>query len=445
MSIKSILYRKLLKSGPTNGQYQGTELCRRKMRTQAAGRALETLCAILRLGGADGQDATLSAAICESRVDWQTTIALAGRHLLLPALWPALAGKKMAQSIPQALRQFFAERGPGVADSKSEQNVFLLLEEWFTANAARNRAIRAQLGEILAALNAADVVPGLIKGGRLLLAGDWPYSAGRILRDIDLLLPPGDWAAGVATLTAIGYSPVLGDISAPRRGGALTRPGEHAEIDLHIAPLSLHEPLPLPGYLTAAGFWHAAETVCADGSTYRRLPAAESMVHGIVHTEIADLNHAAGDWALRYLYETAVLTRDLAHAPDWSVLRALAGSPLFVPLQAHLEAARALFGATLPEDFAPGKAARRQFRRCRRNLLHPRSLRRFSFLVHKLRQAMSEWYLRRKGYYPDAAGGAMGLWRARLRMLRDVGRRYGTGLLRAFLGGDDDPLPPPRV
>jgi hypothetical protein len=361
--------------------------------------------------------------------------------LLLPALWPALLDKKLAQPIPSAVRQFMAERAGESAGGR--QNVFLLLESSFNANAARNRAIEAQLGQILRALNAAGVVPGLVKGARLLLAGNWPCIAGRTLRDIDLLVAPADWSAGIAALQAIGYRPAGCDLTRPRQGAALVGPGGPADIDLHVTPLSLHEPVVLPSYLTAEGFWERAETVAMEGLAYRLLPAAESLVHGIVHTEIADLNYAAGDWALRYLHESAVLSRN--PACDWAVLAALKRTPLARPVEAHLLAARELFDAVLPVGFASSPAARRQFRRCRRNINHPRTLRRVSLLAHKFRQAMSEWYLRRKGYYPAASSGPWPLWRARLKSLRALLRDYGPRVPRVLLGGADDPLPPPRV
>ena len=404
--------------------------------------ALDTLVAILRLGD-DARSEALRTAMREGRVDWEATVALADLHLLLPALWPVLIERKLAEPVPPPLRKFLVERERNSADGSARRNVFMFLEDRFAANAARNRTIQAQLGEIVGALNAAGIVPGLIKGARLLLAGDWRYVAGRTLRDIDLLLAPGDWAVGIEALQAVGYQLIYGSDDRPQQGAALVRPGGPAEIDLHATPLTLHEPVWLPNYLTAEGFWERAATIADDGLAYRILPAAESLAHGVVHTEIADLNYAAGDWTLRYLHETAVLSQ--APACDWSVLAALAGTPLSRPVEAHLLAARDLFGAALPEGFAISPAARRQFLRCHRNISHPRTLRRFSMLVHKFRQAMSEWYLRRMGYYPQSGGTPADLWRGRLWMLWDLLRVYGPRLLRRPFGGDGDPLPPPRV
>jgi len=403
--------------------------------------ALDTLAAILRLGDQTHSEA-LRPAMKEGVINWRATLALADRHLLLPALWPALTEKKLAEPVPLPLRQFLVEREWNVADGSARQNVFLFLEDQFAANAARNRMIRGQLGEIIGALNAAGIVPGLIKGARLLLAGDWRYVAGRTLRDIDLLIEPGDWSAGLRAIGAVGYRPAQIHSDQPRQGAAFVGPGP-ADIDLHVTPLTLHEPVPLPSYLTAEGFWERAATITDDGLVYRLLPPAESLAHGIIHTEIADLNYTAGDWALRYLHETAVLSQD--PACDWSVLAALAESPLSRPVEAHLLAARDLFGAALPKGLASSPAASRQFRRCRRNITHPRSWRRCSVLAHKFRQAMSEWYLRRTGYIPQTGYTRAELWRGRLWVLRDLLRIHGPRLLRRPFGGDGDPLPPPRV
>ena len=432
------------KTSGNNGRVAAREQNRKhRGRSASPGGTLETLVGILRIGKDVERTERLRAAIKEGRVSWETTVALAELHLLLPALWPALVEKRLAEPVPPTLRRFLIERERNSADGTARRNVMLFLEDRFSANAARNRLIRAQLAEIIGALNAAGVVPGLIKGARLLLAGDWRYVAGRTLRDIDLLLAPGDWAAGMEAMQSVGYLPIHGDHDQPQQGAALVRQGGSAEIDLHTTPLTLHEPVSLPSYLTAEGFWERAATITDEGLVYRLLPAAEALVHGIVHTEIADLNYAAGDWTLRYLHETAVLSQD--PAIDWSVLAALAGTPLSVAVEAHLLAARDLFGAALPEGFAYSPAAHRQFRRCRRNISHPRTWRRLSMLTHKFRQAMSEWYLRRKGYLPEASGGRKALWRARLWLLRHLLQDYGPRFIRLLVGGTDDPLPPPRV
>ena len=407
--------------------------------------ALDTLCAILSLAPSPQEADSAAAAMRAGRIDWQATVDLAEQHLLLPALWPALLEKKLATALPPSLRQFLDGRGTEAAGGAERQPVFLVLEGAYAANLARNRAIRAELLAILAALNGTGIEPGLLKGSRLLLAAASDDSAWRVLRDIDLLLRPQDWSAGLAALGALGYHASGGDSDMPRQGVALVRQAGPTQIDLHVSPLSLHAPVPLPTWLGAEGFWQRAEALAVEGRRYRRLPTAESLVHGIIHTEIADLNYEAGDWVLRYLYETAKVTRRTAERLDWSTVQAISDETLAGALSAHLLAANRLFGALLPADFAAGPSALRQYRRCRRNLLHPQSIRRAAFLVHKLRQAMSPWYLQRKGYCPEPGGSRLQLWRARLCLLADLLRWQLPRLLRRPLGGADDPVPPPRV
>jgi hypothetical protein len=224
--------------------------------------------------------------------------------------------------------------------------------------------------------------------------------------------------------------------------------GDNVEIDLHRRPLSLHGPADLPAYLTEEGFWWHTIPLDLPGLRCRQLPASESLIHSILHTEVADLNFAAGDWPLRYLYETAVLTRDPTIRLDWSLLTELTGDDLGLPIRAHLHAASRLFGATLPDGFARSWRLGRHFQRCRANARHPQSIRRVNILVHKLWQAMSPWYLRRKGFYESTGGdrsAGTGLWRARGRALADLARRYGRRLPRLLFGADDNGVPPPRV
>jgi hypothetical protein len=68
-------------------------------------------------------------------------------------------------------------------------------------------------------------------------------------------------------------------------------------------------------------------------------------------------------------------------------------------------------------------------------------------LLHKLRQAMSEWYLRRNGFYKAGSTEHRGmeLWRARLRAFGGLFGRYGRQLPRLLSGDRDSGLPPPRV
>jgi hypothetical protein len=405
---------------------------------------LGALAAMLSIDPRPAEVIALRATLADRRFAWPTVLALADSHLMLAQLWPALLDKGLAVPVPDPLRGFLdRRRTPGDGRSRS---VWLVLEESHAANAARNERIRRQTIEAIGALNGAGVEPAVLKGARLLLAGDSPYLRGRCLRDIDLVVPRAAWAAGALALRAIGYA---GDVAPPgeaRQESSFTRPGEGASIDLHIAPLTLHEPAALPSYLTGDGLWARARRIERDGAVYHALPPGESLIHSILHTEVADLNYVAGDWALRYLYETAVLAGDPASGIDWSLAQSLDGTVFGPPLRAHLHAAQRLFGGVPAAALQPSWRRRRHFLRCRLNASHPGSIRRVNFLLHKFRQAMSTWYLQREGFYRyDRPGSAaVELWRARLRALGAVARLYGARLPRLLLGADSG-LPPPRV
>ena len=400
---------------------------------------LDSLLAILRLGAGRDDRAALGQAMEQGLVDWKATAALAGQHLLLPALWPALSEKKLAAPMPEALRRFLGERSGGEG-----KNFLLALEEMYLANAARNAGIRRQALQAVAALNAAGIEPAALKGTRLLLAGDSVFARARCLRDIDLVVADSLWARAGVALEEAGYVKT----GSAAHADSFIAANSIVEIDLHRSPLSLHAPAALPAYLTPEGFWPRTIAIDLAGQRCRQLPPGERLVHSILHTEVADLNFAAGDWPLRYLYETAVLTRDPATAIDWSVVESLAGDDLGLPLRAHLYAANRLFGGKLGEGFAESPRLRRHFRRCRLNARYPRSVRRVNMLAYKFRQAMTPWYLRRKGYLPADAGparGHAGLWSARVRALADLVRHHGLHLPRLLFGDDDDSVPPPRV
>jgi hypothetical protein len=402
---------------------------------------LNALRAILRLDASEADVAAIGQAMGEGLIDWDALAALAMQHLLAPAIWPALARKRLATPMPQAMRQFLSARAEA---SGKGRNFLLALEDMYLANAARNGRIRAQALNAIAALNAVGIEPAALKGTRLLLGGVSPFRHVRCLRDIDLVVPAGGWAKACAALRGAGYR----DGSIASHAAAFILAGDGVEIDLHRRPLSLHAPADLPAYLTEDGFWDRAIPIDLPVFRCRQLPAGESLVQSILHTEVADLNFAAGDWALRYLYETAVITRDPTIRLDWSAVNDLAGDELGLPLRAHLHAANVLFDGGLPDGFTRSWRLRRHFLRCRTNARHPRSIRRVNILVHKLRQAMSPWYLRRKGFYDRLEGdrrARAGLWRARARALAVLLHRHGRRLPRLLFGDDDSGVPPPRV
>jgi hypothetical protein len=400
---------------------------------------LTSLTAILRLGSDDGpgteQQALLARAIAQGGVDWDRLMSFARQHLLAPALWPALLAKELASPLPEAMRAFLAQRR-GAAGG---QHYLLALEDDHRANIARNAAIRRQAMGVIATLNAAGIEPAALKGTRVILAGQSSFADARMLRDIDLVVPGDAWALAQTALAAAGYR----HVGEAAHAAAFMHPDGEVELDLHHRPISLHQPLPLPDYLQDEGFWHRTRPLELGGLRCRQLPAGENLVHLILHTEIADLNFAAGDWALRYLYESAVVTRSENNGLDWVVLDQADDGPLRKAIRAHLYAARHLFGASLPAGFAEGWAQRRHYLRCMVNARHPRSIRRVAILLYKLRQAMAPWYLASKGYYQPASGSS--LWAARLHSIGALLRRHLRHLPRLLFGGGDNGVPPPRV
>src|SRR5262249_27410269 len=156
---------------------------------------------------------------------------------LMPALWPALLGKNLVAPLPDAIRHFLAER----ARAGGGTHYRLALESSYRQNTERNAAIRAQATTVLAALNAAAIEVALLKGTRLVLDKRTPFSQGRVLGDIDLLVPAEKWKRAGSILEGTGY----------RRGGAAPHAITYVaanggvEVDLHRDPLWLHRPLPL--------------------------------------------------------------------------------------------------------------------------------------------------------------------------------------------------------
>src|SRR6266436_6399658 len=130
------------------GRRAGSKVMSAEEKSQPSGRSrgvrrslhpLNSLISVLRLNASPADEAALAQAMGEGRIDWDSTVGLAMEHLLAPAIWPALAEKNLATSMPDAMRQFLAAR---YAAGGQGRNFLLALEDMYLANAARNARIR---------------------------------------------------------------------------------------------------------------------------------------------------------------------------------------------------------------------------------------------------------------------------------------------------------------
>ncbi|MFL5580758.1 MAG: nucleotidyltransferase family protein [Gemmatimonadaceae bacterium] len=167
-------------------------------------------------------------ALAAHVTDWPALIALAHRHRMMPLLH-AHVGMHAADLVPVAVLEE--------------------LHDYFVANAARNLMLSAELHEVLALLgaNGIRVLPYKGPGLAQCVYGNITY---RTMKDLDLLVEPGDLVRVAALLRTRGYKAPPAVLCAPLFRGfeyqyALWRPGDEAMIELHwtIVPRTIARPL----------------------------------------------------------------------------------------------------------------------------------------------------------------------------------------------------------
>ena len=158
---------------------------------------------------------------------WPRLVTLSGVHLLTPALAPALEHEHLRAAVPDELRDYLAAM--------------------HEAATQRNDALRAQLEEVAARLNAIGVVPVALKGAIRLIDGLWPDPALRFMHDLDLLVPDDALAR------------LRGDARGARAGSARRRAGRGASTISALVHPDAHG----PGRAAPSAAGRAATTRCS--------------------------------------------------------------------------------------------------------------------------------------------------------------------------------------
>lgn len=266
---------------------------------------------------------------------WVDLIALAHRHRLVPALHEALSAVGPAATVPAEVRAHAAEIA--------------------TLNEERNRAIREEIRLAVRALNAAGLEPVLLKGAAALLPGPGAVP-GRMVGDIDLLMPAGRGGDAMAALGDAGFHPTSSYPASSHAVADLERPGGPSSIDLHRALLDppFQHLLPVAEAIGRAAPLDAAEMRgCL-------LAPCDRALHTLLHAQIL-----SGGYYNRHLNLGAA--RELALFGDqikWAEIEAWAGRHRMRPvLDSMLLAAQEAFGMAWPLSTPPNRIAAAHHRR----------------------------------------------------------------------------------
>ena len=270
--------------------------------------------------------------------------ALAAAQALAGGLdWAGVARQAQAASLEALLYQQLKPQGdllpPAVAAA---------WQAAYRYNAQRQLYLAHQLGQALAALNAAGV-PVLLLKGAALAHTLYAHPAGRPFRDLDLLIRPGQTTAAFATLRQLGYTP-----HHPEPHPGVTRQFENEMLWQRPGPivtyLDLHwQLLDSPHYqarLDSTWLWQTAVTSTPASLPFalRHLGPEAQLLHLCAHLL---LHHGGQELLWRndiaaHLYHTQATL-------DWDLLlRQAARSDLLLPLQTLLPDLAAQWAAPVP-------------------------------------------------------------------------------------------------
>jgi hypothetical protein len=274
--------------------------------------------------------------------DWTRPLALGNAHLVSPAIYASLAGAGALADLPQDACEYLA-----------------LL---YRLNDDRNRALRRQAIELLAALNDAGIYPLLLKGALSLFGGLYLDAAARMIRDLDVLIPAAQLGDATRVLGALGYALIARYDAGHNAYGDFARPHDPGAVDVHL------ELVETPYLLPAADVWARAKPKeAAPGAVFFVPSSNDAALHHLLHAQVHHrANFYRGVLELRQLHEFALLI-DRWVDVDWPELQSrLAAHRLELVLESYALAAQRLLGCRWPLPQAPSGRAVAQ---CRRGII----------------------------------------------------------------------------
>lgn len=284
-----------------------------------------------------------------AKADWSDILHLANESLITPELFSLLSkDEAVARDLPGEVRAF--------------------LEEVHRRNRARNASLFNTLKQAIAALNARDIEPVLLKG-----CGAWAGdnsasgepSGDRMVSDLDLLVRRSEGGEAVAALVGAGFL-VLEDHQGDDDHvvAVLGRSQDAGSIDLHHRA-------PAPLGIAVIDDLHAHCRAIDIAGLKARLPRPELQILILsLHDQIHGGNFWMGGFSLRHLIDVAKLTK--REPIDWSFLMS-ACPTRFVRdvVETEILASQRIAGANVSQDMHWRLWAQAQYFRLKLQYIFP--------------------------------------------------------------------------
>lgn len=261
-------------------------------------RMLALLAAFQRAAG------SLDVAADETGASLLSLIRMAAGHDLLPLLGVAIADGRL-RHVPEPVRSDLLRAAE--------------------LNRDRNHRIRAETDILLADCRAVGVLPVLLKGAAMLRQADDSYLAGRLVGDIDFLVPAQAMPALARRLAERGFASNPGlEQDAPE----LKHYPRLIAGDC-LAPLEMHRELAEVAWrhvLPAADVLRRAVRTGEPAGAWLRMCVSDRLLHAFIHDQLDNRGWWHGHAALRTLHDvTCLLTGP--EQPDWVQMDACLAEP----------------------------------------------------------------------------------------------------------------------
>ena len=252
----------------------------------------DTLPTLVLLGRALGDGPGAPVGDAAGPVNAPLLVALASMHLVTPALQPRL-GKVLGTNLDGELERYLA--------------VLRAL------NRARNRRLRAQLGDLVAALNTVGIEPILLKGMAHFALGVYEDDADRVIGDIDVLVAGEQLGTALGVLRDMDYRSYGEDAGHNHRHHypPVARDDSEAWVELHKAASPCHRALPMLALIR-----HARRISLGSGAAAVPCPD-DLIVHNIAHSQLHQRGFWSAEFSLRDAYDLVLLARHFRDEFDW--------------------------------------------------------------------------------------------------------------------------------
>ncbi len=184
-------------------------------------------------------------------------------------------------------------------------------------SAARTAQLRQEIQELAEWGEQSGIPLMFMKGAAELVAPCYPFSACRLMSDLDLLVPPDHFEKAYRGLMEKGYRPLEGAYPDSHHGTPLSPPEGIARVELHHHPLSR----PLFEDSELAGLWSRAERIDAGGVTILVPSPTDQLFIRLGHDTLHQ--YVFFHVPFSHLYEVACLISAYAESIDWEHIHRL--------------------------------------------------------------------------------------------------------------------------